>query len=131
MTSNRPVSGCSLIPRAPASSARGARHARPRLDPAERDRHAGRLRRLRVGVVLLAVGIEIPSGGRKHDVFASAYETPAAEVLQSGTTPAVAALVPGSYRIVYSPSGQAVRSVTIPVAAVDQCGSGLDRVGHQ
>jgi serine/threonine protein kinase len=63
------------------------------------------------------VTLETKPAGIPFQVFASAYETPSAEVLRSGETPTVVSLPLGTYRVVYSPSGLTSRAATIVVSS--------------
>ncbi|MEP6670285.1 MAG: protein kinase [Chthoniobacter sp.] len=71
-------------------------------------------------VTTCQVTLETTPRGIPFQILASAYETPVAEVLQSGETPAVIPLPPGTYRVVYSPAGLQSRSVTIPILTTEK-----------
>jgi hypothetical protein len=122
-----------LIPRAPASSARELRHvARPRLDPAERDQQAGRLRRLRDhGVVLLAVCAQILLAEREHERVLNPEPARLAGQQRGIQHRAVVVLAEVRVHVPDGLAGGKQRRDQLSVAAVDQGGSGRDRVGHQ
>lgn len=69
---------------------------------------------------LCQVALESTPRGVPFQVLASAYETPVAEVLQSGETPALVSLPAGSYRVVYTPAAQTARSVVVNVPAAEK-----------
>jgi hypothetical protein len=64
------------------------------------------------------VQIETIPAGIPFKVFASAYESPLAEVIHTGETPAnLEGLSAGAYRVIFSPPGLAARAVSLPVPA--------------
>jgi hypothetical protein len=64
------------------------------------------------------VQIETIPAGIPFKVFASAYESPLAEVLRTGETPATLGdLPPGAYRVIFTPPGMASRAASLQVPA--------------
>ncbi|HSI13273.1 MAG TPA: serine/threonine-protein kinase [Chthoniobacter sp.] len=66
------------------------------------------------------VTLETTPRGIPFQVLASAYETTATEVLQSGETPAVVPLPAGAYRVIYTPAAQSSRSVVVNVPSAEK-----------